>query len=82
MGLFEGLEGFKLTFGKLFDERVTGDYKARSGLNALWNVGKSTAFPYLLYKLFQMAIFKFAEDIFVIFPLARICFHPFQKVRF
>jgi len=27
MGLFEGLEGFKLTFGKLFDERVTGDYK-------------------------------------------------------
>ena len=27
MGVFEGFEGFKMAFGKLFDERVTGDYK-------------------------------------------------------
>ena len=27
MGVFSGLEGFRMTFGKLFDERVTGEYK-------------------------------------------------------
>ena len=27
MGMFEGLAGFKMTFAKLFDDRVTGDYK-------------------------------------------------------
>jgi len=27
MGIFEGFEGFKMTFAKLFDDRVTGNYQ-------------------------------------------------------
>lgn len=27
MGIFSGLDGFKMTFNKLFDDRVTGEYK-------------------------------------------------------
>lgn len=30
---------------------VTGDYKARSGFRALWEVGKATTKPYLIYKV-------------------------------
>lgn len=40
---------------------VSGDYKARTGLNALWNISKVTALPYLIYKIFVILIFSFAE---------------------
>lgn len=40
---------------------VTGDYKARSGMQALWEVGKVTAFPYLVYKLLTYVAFDLAQ---------------------
>lgn len=43
---------------------VTGDYKARSGLKALWEVGRHTAFPYLIYKLVTIFFFKIAQFVF------------------
>lgn len=44
---------------------VTGDYKARSGLRALWEVGKPTAFPYLVYKLISILAFAIAQRLYV-----------------
>jgi methionyl-tRNA formyltransferase len=41
---------------------VTGDYKARTGLRALWAIGKSTAFPYLAYKVFTIIAFRLAKN--------------------
>jgi methionyl-tRNA formyltransferase len=41
---------------------VTGDYKARTGLRALWEIGKSTALPYLIYKVFTIFSFKLAQE--------------------
>lgn len=40
---------------------VSGDYKARTGLNALWNVSKVTTLPYLIYKIFVILIFSLVE---------------------
>ncbi len=40
---------------------VTGDYKGRTGLNSLWEVGRTTALPYLLYKVFTTVFFKLAQ---------------------
>lgn len=43
---------------------VTGDYKARTGLRAVWEIGKKTALPYLLYKIFTLVAFKIARHLF------------------
>ncbi|MDH7578546.1 MAG: formyltransferase family protein [Bacillota bacterium] len=43
---------------------ITGDYKARSGLRALLALSFSTAFPYLIYKVFLYVIFKVAKIFF------------------
>ena len=44
---------------------VTGDYKARDGLRALWEVSKVTAFPYLTYKLMTILAFVIAQRLYV-----------------
>lgn len=43
---------------------ITGDYKARSGLSALWMTGKSMALPYLFYKTLTYIAFGLAETVF------------------
>lgn len=43
---------------------VTGDYKANTGFKTLWLFLTSTAFPYVLYKLFLYATFKLARRLF------------------
>lgn len=40
---------------------ITGDYKARAGLRAVWAIGKSTAFPYLIYKIFTLIVFRIGQ---------------------
>ena len=35
---------------------VTGDYKGKSGIKAIWNYFKSTATAYFLYKIFTVAL--------------------------
>jgi folate-dependent phosphoribosylglycinamide formyltransferase PurN len=40
---------------------VTGDYKGRTGLHALWEVGKTTVLPYLGYKLIIILAFSIAQ---------------------
>jgi folate-dependent phosphoribosylglycinamide formyltransferase PurN len=37
---------------------VTGDYKGRSNINALFELGKVTALPYLLFKVSQKVLFR------------------------
>lgn len=43
---------------------ISGDYKARTGLRALWAVGTKTALPYLFYKIFLHMVFTFAQSVF------------------
>lgn len=40
---------------------VTGDYKGRVGLRALWGVGRRTALPYTAYKVVQYLLFRAAR---------------------
>jgi folate-dependent phosphoribosylglycinamide formyltransferase PurN len=40
---------------------VTGDYKARTGANALWTLSRVTAFPYLVYKILVLLAFAAAK---------------------
>jgi len=40
---------------------VTGDYKARSGLRLLWDLGRATTFPYLVYKGLTYVAFDLAQ---------------------
>ena len=42
---------------------VQGDYKGRTGLKALWGVGRQTALPYTLYKVIQFVLFSFAQKL-------------------
>lgn len=43
---------------------VTGDYKARSGVRALWEVGKVTTKPYLFYKVASSLSLSAAQSLF------------------
>jgi len=43
---------------------VTGDYKARTGFNSLYSVGKQTGLPYLIFKIFTIFAFKIAQILF------------------
>lgn len=43
---------------------ITGDYKARSGLRALWMTGKGMAVPYFFYKVLIYAVFDLAARVF------------------
>jgi len=43
---------------------VTGDYKARSGLPALWMTSKGMALPYFFYKALTYIVFGLAEKVF------------------
>jgi folate-dependent phosphoribosylglycinamide formyltransferase PurN len=43
---------------------ITGDYKGRVGLHALWEVGRRTALPYLLYKIISIIAFKYSSFFF------------------
>lgn len=40
---------------------IEGDYVGRTGLSALWHVGRQTAFPYLAYKVVQLLLFRWAQ---------------------
>lgn len=40
---------------------VYGDYAGRTGVRALWQVGRKTALPYLLYKVGQHMLFSWAQ---------------------
>lgn len=40
---------------------IYGDYAGRTGLRALWQVGRKTALPYLLYKVGQHLLFNWAQ---------------------
>lgn len=40
---------------------VSGDYKARKGMRAVWEIGKITTFPYLIYKVLIMGCFALAQ---------------------
>lgn len=40
---------------------IDGDYKGHTGLNALWELSKVTALPYILYKTFVYLFFKTAQ---------------------
>lgn len=40
---------------------ITGDYKGRSGFHALWELGRVTAFPYLVYKIITYVAFDLAQ---------------------
>lgn len=39
---------------------VTGDYKSRTGIKAVYELGKVTAWPYLVYKILSVLVFKVA----------------------
>jgi methionyl-tRNA formyltransferase len=43
---------------------VTGDYKGRSGIKALYELSKVTTLPYIIYKLFTVAIFTIVQFIY------------------
>lgn len=43
---------------------VTGDYKGRAGLHAIWELSRVTAWPYILYKLVIYVVFGIAERIY------------------
>ncbi len=43
---------------------VTGDYKGRTRLHTLWELAKSTATPYLVYKVFTHLVFESAQCLF------------------
>src|SRR5260221_5163751 len=43
---------------------VDGDYKGRTGLNAVWSIGKDTSTQYMVYKIAQYGLFKLAHLIF------------------
>lgn len=43
---------------------ITGDYKGRTGVRALWELGKVTALPYIVYKVFSIVLFRAAKIIF------------------
>ncbi len=40
---------------------VQGDYKGRVGFQALWETGRKTALPYLVYKVSQHVLFRIAQ---------------------
>lgn len=40
---------------------ITGDYKGRTGLRALWAVGRKTAAPYVAYKVLSVYAFALAQ---------------------
>jgi folate-dependent phosphoribosylglycinamide formyltransferase PurN len=40
---------------------ITGDYKGRTGLRALWELSKVTALPYIIYKTTVYLFFKLAS---------------------
>lgn len=40
---------------------VSGDYKARVGLKALWEIGRRTSLPYLIYKVLTVFVFKITQ---------------------
>jgi len=43
---------------------ITGDYKGRTKFHALWELGQSTATPYLVYKIFTYVVFELAQRLF------------------
>ena len=43
---------------------VSGDYKARHGFRALWEIGRKTALPYTIYKVFIFLTFRIVERCF------------------
>lgn len=40
---------------------ITGDYKGRTGLKALWELSKVTALPYIIYKTFVYLFFNLVQ---------------------
>jgi folate-dependent phosphoribosylglycinamide formyltransferase PurN len=43
---------------------VTGDYKGRTGLRAIWEIGKVTTFPYLVYKMVTQLAFTILQILY------------------
>lgn len=43
---------------------ITGDYKGRTGLRALWAVGRQTAAPYVAYKVLSVYAFALAQRLY------------------
>lgn len=43
---------------------ITGDYKARTSLRALWELGRVTAWPYIGYKLMTYVAFSLAQRLY------------------
>lgn len=43
---------------------ITGDYQGRTGLRALWTVGRQTAAPYVAYKAFSVYAFALAQRLY------------------
>lgn len=54
---------------------IDGDYKARTGLKSVIQIGKATAFPYFIYKIISIAFFKLMQFLFnkSIYSVERFC---------